>query len=410
MNTAICKDSQFFDDTTRLRQTIEDGKDFIMKWDFSPISEPGTTATIGTKDIFKPGYTQAEEQKTFMAELSENLTFVSNSRFITMTGNELDFNTLNVAGKLYHMRQLDGTKQQIDDIRDRPEATPEFGRKILKCEPFYGRSFVNWLTAKENIMQERFVSRFQSDAIKEFKRYAERSVVYGINKMDEVTADNETMSMMNCTDGLIQQLGYQRQVFDEVMNNGDANHNPLWRRTACGTVNAVDFSGAVEDAVSYLKNVLTQYMFQGGDRSRAKFYMSAEAEAALLSLQERTTINTEKGASIYFDGGKVYIWGVPCEHADTLDIPDNGQKSHIFLGDLNGFVIGSKQDITTESKWDIFSQGWHAVTKLYWGTLLLEPKKIIGIPVEGLSTLADLLDLDDVTGGGSTGGNTGGNP
>lgn len=388
-----------------LYDTLEDHKNFVMKWDYSPITETPKTYELGTTDVFKPGYTQAEEQKTFMSELTENQTFITNSRFIPMAGNEIDFNTLNTSGKLYHMRQLDGSKKQVDDVRDRPEATPEFGRKILRCEPYYGRSFVNWLTIKENIMNERFVPFFQSEAIKQFKRFAERSVVYGVNKMDAVTADAETMDMMHCCSGLIDQLEKQKTVYTATMNKGTKNHNPLWKRTACGTVNALDFSGAVEDAVSYLKKVLLQYMIQGGDRSRAKFYLPAEVEAGLLTIQEKR--ETQRGDSIYFDQGTCYIWGVPCVHSDTLDYPENGHEPHMFLGDLNGFVIGSKQDITTESQWDMFSQGYHAVTKLYWGTLLLEPRKIIGIPIKGLSTLKS-IGLEEVTGTSAGQGSTGG--
>lgn len=398
----ITKDSKItgIDD---LYETLENNHDFIMKWDYSPISEQVTTTHSGIKDVFKPGYTQAEEQKTFMTELSEKTTFIDGCRFIPMQGNEIDFNLENTNGKLYHMRQLNGARPvQVDDIRDRPEATPEFGRKILKAEPYFGRSFVNWLTIKENIMGERFVSYFQSDAIKQFKRFAERSLVYGINKMDAITqgtTDMDALDMMHCMDGLIRQLGYQRKVYDKVIGKKEANHNPMWMRTACGLVDeyAIGTSTTATDLVEYLKKVLTQYLIQGGDRNSAKFYMSAEMEAYLLTLQQGH--EWERSGSIYFDKGTCYIWGVPCVHSETLDFPDGDyvakdpkdQVSYIILGDLGGFVVGSKQDITTESKWDMFSQGYHAITKLYWGNLLLEPKKLIAVPVKGSPTCHEFL-------------------
>lgn len=358
-----------------LYDTLGDHKDHLIKWDYSPISEVGTTATIGTKDVFKPGMTQAEEAKTFMTALTENTTFLDNSRVMPLTTNEMDFENIDQDGKLWHMSKLDKGVYgaQIDDIRDRPEVMPTFGRKILKCEPFFGRTHVTWRTIKENIMGEQFVPFYQDLAVGTLKRNMEYSVTYGIKVPTPTTG-----TAMESTNGLLQQLKLQRSIYDA---NKDSKP-----RTAKGYYGTIDFATPdTKDPCVQIQDMITQYMIQGGNRKSAKLYMGSEAESEILQSQQ--TRKTERGDAVYFDdNGTTHIWGVPVVHADTLDFPVNGWKPQMILGDLNGYVVGTKQDITTESKWDLFSQAYHMVTKVYYGTLLLEPAKILSADIMGMKT------------------------
>lgn len=367
------KDSQYADGVVPV-DALRNKRGFVLKWDEGKPTQTSTNSDA--LSMFKPGFKQQAEADSFIAEVTEDSVIFDNATFRPMDTIEFDYSFMDAQVPLQSMRAV-SSGSQIQDITKLEEGTPSFRRKSLFCKPLLAYTIVPWLWVQDNIEGDRFLSSFQSLVAERIKFNMELISLYG-KENTSAGADG-----LNTMDGMIQQLTTQH---DKIFKGSSAS-----LRTPQGVFSGIsgeantkdpvkiDFSKRYDtdgqDPISQLEDMITQFGIQKGNVGNAKFYMSNEARAKLIQIaQSRETVVAD---SLYFEGEDLKIWGTPIVTCDALERPVNGFKTNVILADLASYVIGMKRDVETDSEFNMRSQTYDSVTKVYFDNLVLREKDIL---------------------------------
>ena len=334
------------------KDDIVNGKPFVLKWDSNP----------GSQGAWNPAWKQQTEAENFL-ELVENRPSIMNeSRFITMDSIEYDISYMRMDVDLQSMKQLSGDNagaQLTDGYTNLTETEPQFTRNELVAEPFSAFTYTakNFLIA--NIEKASFLPHIEQLLAERVGYSAEQISIYGIKKSSGATA-----SGFDHIDGLLQQCA--------DINTYYTSHVATKPQVPMGQYTDIDLSKAL---VPQLKKMLSQFALQRGNRNGAKFYVSSIMEGRLM--EEADARETEEGDRIYFRGDQLFIWGVPVQVADVLDVPKNSYNEFVILANPDSIVYGFLENITSENSYEHEKKAYLSSVDVWFDVLILYDKDVL---------------------------------
>ena len=342
------------------KDDIVNGKPFVLKWDSNP----------GSQGAWNPAWKQQTEAENFL-ELVENRPSIMNeSRFITMDSIEYDISYMRMDVDLQSMKQLSGDNagaQLTDDYTNLTETVPQFTRNSLVAEPFSAFTYTakNFLIA--NIEKASFLPHIEQLLAERVGYSAEQISIYGIKKSSGATA-----SGFDHIDGLLQQCADINTYYTSAVAS-----NP---QVPMGQYTDIDLS---KPLVPQLKKMLSQFALQRGNRNGAKFYVSSIMEGRLM--EEADARETEEGDRLYFRGDQLYIWGVPVQVADVLDVPKNSYNEFVILANPDSIVYGFVENITSENSYEHEKKAYLSSVDVWFDVLILYAKDVLCAEVPPIS-------------------------
>lgn len=334
------------------KDDIINGKPFVLKWDSNP----------GSQGAWNPAWKQQTEAENFL-ELVENRPSIMNeSRFITMDSIEYDISYMRMDVDLQSMKQLSGDNagaQLTDGYTNLTETEPQFTRNALVAEPFSAFTYTakNFLIA--NIEKASFLPHIEQLLAERVGYSAEQISIYGIKK-----SSGATSSGFDHIDGLLQQCADINTYYTSAVAS-----NP---QVPMGQYTDIDLSKAL---VPQLKKMLSQFALQRGNRNGAKFYVSSIMEGRLM--EEADARETEEGDRLYFRGDQLFIWGVPVQVADVLDVPKNSYNEFVILANPDSIVYGFLENITSENSYEHEKKAYLSSVDVWFDVLILYDKDVL---------------------------------
>lgn len=340
MSTIITKDD------------IVNGKPFVLKWDSNP----------GSQGAWNPAWKQQTEAENFLELVENRPSIMNDARFITMDSIEYDISYMRLDVDLQSMKQLSGANagaQLTDGYTDLDETVPQFSRNSLVAEPFSAFTYTakNFLIA--NIEKASFLPHIEQMLAERVGYSAEQISIYGIKK-----STGATKSGFDHINGLLQQCADIKTYY--TAHSSDNPQLPM------GEFTDIDLT---KPLVPQLKKMLSQFAFQRGNRNGAKFYVSSIMEGRLM--EEADARETEEGDKIYFRGDQLFIWGVPVQVADVLDVPKNSYNEHIILANPDSIVYGFLEDITSENSYEHEKKAYLSSVDVWFDVLILYDKDVL---------------------------------
>ena len=334
------------------KEDIIQGKPFVLKWDSNP----------GSQGSWNPAWKQQTEADNFLELVENRPSIMNDARFITMESIEYDISYMRLDVDLQSMKQLSGDNkgaQLTDDYTNLTETVPQFTRNALVAEPFSAFTYTakNFLIA--NIEKSSFLPHMEQMLAERVGYSAEQISIYGIKKSTGATA-----SGFDHVDGLLQQCA--------DINTYYTSHVATNPQTPMGQYTDIDLSKAL---VPQLKKMLSQFALQHGNRNGAKFYVSSIMEGRLM--EEADARETEEGDRIYFRGDQLYIWGVPVQVADVLDVPKNSYNEFVILANPDSIVYGFLENITSENSYEHEKKAYLSSVDVWFDVLILYDKDVL---------------------------------
>ncbi len=334
------------------KEDIINGKPFVLKWDSNP----------GSQGAWNPGWKQQTEAENFLELVENRPSIMNDARFITMESIEYDISYMRMDVDLQSMKQLSGANagaQLTDDYTDLTETVPQFTRNQLVAEPFSAFTYTakNFLIA--NIEKASFLPHIEQMLAERVGYSAEQISIYGIKKSSGATA-----SGFDHVDGLLEQCADIYTYYSSAVAT-----NP---QVPMGQYTDIDLS---KPLVPQLKKMLSQFALQRGNRNGAKFYVSSIMEGRLM--EEADARETEEGDRLYFRGDQLYIWGVPVQVADVLDVPKNSYNEFVILANPDSIVYGFLEDITSENSYEHEKKAYLSSVDVWFDVLILYDKDVL---------------------------------
>lgn len=334
------------------KEDIVNGKPFVLKWDSNP----------GSQGAWNPGWKQQTEAENFLELVENRPSIMNDARFITMDSIEYDISYMRLDVDLQSMKQLSGANagsQLTDDYTDLDETVPQFTRNSLVAEPFSAFTYTakNFLIA--NIEKASFLPHIEQMLAERVGYSAEQISIYGIKK-----STGATKSGFDHINGLIQQCADIKTYY--TAHSSDNPQLPM------GEFTDIDLS---KPLVAQLKKMLSQFALQRGNRNGAKFYVSSIMEGRLM--EEADARETEEGDRIYFRGDQLFIWGVPVQVADVLDVPKNSFNEYVILANPDSIVYGFLEDITSENSYEHEKKAYLSSVDVWFDVLILYDKDVL---------------------------------
>ena len=343
------------------KEDIQNNRSFILKWSKNP----------GDNGAYNPGWKQQTESDRFLELIEGTPSIMNDAVFHTMDALEEDISYMQVDVELESMEVLTGddTGAQSDQSNI-SETVPTFSRSMLRARGMTAKTYTTKTFLLANIEKESFLTHIESMLAERAGNSAERVSIYGKRK-----ASNRTKSGYDHIDGFLQQLYDVRDAYDDIAT--PASTEPM------GVMPVLDESKAL---VPQLKAMITQFTKQKGNRAKAKIYVSATVEGTLMI--EADARETDDGDSLYFQGGQLYLWGVPIVHADVLDDLKNGFNEYdgqdldsaidvqdiILMANPDSLVYGFLEEITSENDYSVEKKHYISTVDVFFDVLLLYNK------------------------------------
>ena len=348
------------------KEDISNNRPFILKWSKNP----------GDEGAYNPGWKQQTESDRFLELIENRPSIMNDAVFHKMDALEEDISYMQVEVDLESMEVLTGddTGAQSDQSNI-TDTTPAFSRSVLRARGMTARTYTTKTFLLGNIEKESFLPHIESILSERAGFSAERISIYGKRK-----ASNRTKAGYDHIDGFLQQLYDVRTAYDALDTD-------VTSKTPMGVMPVFDAS---KPLVPQLKAMITQYTKQKGNRAKAVIYVSSTVEGTLMV--EADARETDKGDDLYFQGGQLYLWGVPIVHADVLDDLLNGFNTYgtgadavdvqdiVLMANPDSFVYGFLEEITSENDYLVEKKAYVSTVDVFFDVLLLYNKDaLVGI-------------------------------
>lgn len=344
------------------KEDIKNNRSFILKWSKNP----------GDNGAYNPGWKQQTESDRFLELIENRPSIMNDAVFHKMEALEEDISYMQVDVELESMEVLtgDNTGAQLGDLSTITDTTPTFSRSVLRARGMTAKTYTTKTFLLANIEKESFLTHMESILAERAGYSSEKISIYGKRK-----AASRTKSGYDHIDGFLQQLYDVRDAYDDEQAP-DASM-PM------GVMPVLD---ETKPLVPQLKSMITQFTKQKGNRSRAKIYVSSTVEGTLMT--EADARETEQGDNLYFQGGQLYLWGVPIVHADVLDDLKNGFNKYdgqdlesaidvqdiILMANPDSLVYGFLEEITSENDYLVEKKSYISTVDIFFDVLLLYNK------------------------------------
>ena len=357
------------------KEDINNHVPFIMKWSREPYDS--------TTGVYNPGWKQQMESDRFLELIENRPSIMNDARFIPMDSIEYDVSYMTMDVELQSMKALcdpnKGAQLTNEYLETITESVPAYSRSKLVAEPFTAYTFTAKNFLKENIEKESFLTHIENVLAERAGYSAELIGIYGKRK-----TTGATQSGYDHIDGLLAQLQAVKTAYDAAVT--------------AGTVKPQDPKGFYTDIdkskplVKQMKLMIAQFQKQKGKRADAIFYVSSTMEADLiLEADERPT---EKGDNLYFQGGQLYLWGIPIKVGDFLDTPANGWtdtptseqdtltvEDNVILCNPDSLVFGFLNEFESENTYEHTRKSYLSSIDIYYDVLLLLNKDALAARV-----------------------------
>ena len=348
------------------KEDISNNRPFILKWSKDP----------GDNGAYNPGWKQQTDSDRFLELIENRPSIMNDAVFHKMDALEEDISYMQVEVDLESMEVLTGddTGAQSDQSNI-TDTTPAFSRSVLRARGMTARTYTTKTFLLGNIEKESFLPHIESILSERAGFSAERISIYGKRK-----ASNRTKAGYDHIDGFLQQLYDVRTAYDELDTD-------VTSKTPMGVMPVFDAS---KPLVPQLKAMITQYTKQKGNRAKAVIYVSSTVEGTLMV--EADARETDQGDDLYFQGGQLYLWGVPIVHADVLDDLLNGFNTYgtgadavdvqdiVLMANPDSLVYGFLEEITSENDYLVEKKAYVSTVDVFFDVLLLYNKDaLVGI-------------------------------
>lgn len=349
---------------------IKNNRPFILKWSKNP----------GDEGVYNPGWKQQTESDRFL-ELIEGMPSIMNdATFHKMKALEEDISYIQTEVELESMDETTGDNIGAQsDQSNITETVPAFSRSRLRARGMTAKTYTTKTFLLGNIEKKSFLPHIESILAERAGVSAEKIGMYGIRK-----TSNRTKSGYDHINGFLKQLYDVREAYDDL--ESPVSTTPMGVMPVFNTT---------ERLAKQLKRMITQFTKQKGKRSQAVLYVSSEMEGTLM--EEADDRETAEGDKLYFQGGQLYLWGVPVVHADVLDDLQNGYDTYTsgedtvdvegiaFIANPDSLVFGFLEEITSENEYSVEHKRYVSTVDLFFDVLLLYNKDaLVGIlPKDG---------------------------
>lgn len=347
------------------REDIMNNHSFIIKWSKNP----------GDEGAYNPGWKQQTESDRFLELIEGRPSIMNDATFHKMDSLEEDISYLQVEVDLESMDVVSGDNAGAQsDQSDVSETVPAFSRSMLRARGMTAKTYTTKTFLLANIEKQSFLPHIESILAERAGFSAEKISMYGTRK-----TSGQTKKGYDHIDGFLKQLYDVREAYDDA--------SEVTSTTPMGVMPALDPS---KPLVPQLKAMITQFTKQKGNRAKAVLYVSATMEGSLMI--EADARETEDGDGLYFQGGQLYLWGVPIVHSDVLDDIQNGYDKYgsgddeitvqdiVFLANPDSLVYGFLEEITSENDYLVEKKAYISTVDVFFDVLLLYNKDaLVGI-------------------------------
>ena len=350
------------------KEDIFNNRSFILKWSKNP----------GDNGAYNPGWKQQTESDRFLELIENRPSIMNDAAFHKMESLEENINYMQVDVDLESMEQLSGADEgaQLTTMDSITDTTPAFSRSVLRARGMTAKTYTTKTFLLANIEKESFLTHIESILAERAGYGAEKISIFGKRK-----ATSRTKAGYDHIDGFLQQLYDIRDAYDDMASPTS--------KTPMGVMPVFDAS---KPLVPQLKAMITQFTKQKGNRAKSKIYVSASIEGALLD--EADGRETEEGDKLYFQGGQLYLRGVPIVHADVLDDLLNGFDEYdgqdlsdpvtvqdiILMANPDSLLYGFLEEITSENDYILEKKSYLSTVDVFFDCLLLYNKDaLVGI-------------------------------
>ncbi|MDR0911106.1 MAG: hypothetical protein LBM96_00715 [Methanobrevibacter sp.] len=349
------------------KNTIRTHQPFILKWN----DNPGDTGSLN------PAWAEATTPDSFLDKAAAATTILDASHVIDMKTLEYDLKYLEVKVDLEYQRAsaaLNTTTQTYTDgrptrtfedgqsIPSNRETIPEFKDNRLRAEPFIARTPTSVNFLEENIEGKNFLTKIESKLAAATGVSFESIGIYGTKGELAPAEIANKATGYGAIDGFIKKLEIIKASSEnDYVGVSDVTIDPN------------------ESILDDLKDIILQYVLQGGAIGNSVFYVPT-----LVEFTARSAISarqTPLGDASITTNGQVVIQGVPLEVAPVLDTPRNGYSAHSILTDKNNLAFGIMRNITSEQEYSAINQEYNSIVTCKGDVGFVWKYKTIAAPV-----------------------------
>ena len=309
---------------------IEARKPVIVKWD-KALVDSNANVTEGVI---------AGQASEFIPRIEQESKLLGMLRYIEMHGETQDIQALRVRPKLQNGNKLTGNKGQIEDLLSLSETLPGILKEKLVAQFFTAFTKIPKTFMLTNVEEEGFLAKYESLLAPACAADAEVVAIFG-----KVPSSGQTSSGYEAIDGILAQLDAVKAYYDD--NVDDNPKLPMGKFSDISTASAL---------VPQIYQMYIQYLNQEGKIENAKLFTSAMTYAKLVA--ESANRQTAGGDDLYFNGGKLYFYGMEVIRLDALAHPENNYGDVVIIADPDSIGYGPIMEAESEGDYKQEMKGY----------------------------------------------------